>query len=205
MIIESNSGSATIARSSVAIGSPHPSHTHFLRKLSEAIGAGIENPEDLSPLRRHLSSKQMIIVLDNAESILGLPETSAQEIHAIVDELSEFSNICLVITSRISNALPTHCKITEIPTLSTEAGHETFYRIYRFNERSDQIGEILKELDFHPLSITLLATVAQQNRWNTRRLTTEWERQRTKVLQTRNLGSLAATVELSLCQRRQHQ
>ena len=175
-----------------------PSHMHFLRKLSEVTGAGVENPEDLSPLRSHLSSKEMIIVLDNAESILGLPETSAQEIHAIVDELSQFSNICLVITSRISNSLPAHCKIIEIPTLLMEAGHEMFYHIYKRSEQSDQISKILKELDFHPLSLTLLATLAQQNKWNAKRLTTEWERQRTRVLRTRNLGSLAATVELSL-------
>ena len=123
-----------------------PSHTHFLRKLSEVTGAGVENPEDLSPLRRYLSSKEMIVVLDNAESILGLPDTSAQEIHTI-DELSQFSNICLTITSRISNTLPSHCEIIKIPRLSTEAGYETFYRIYR-------ISEILKELDFHPLSLS---------------------------------------------------
>ena len=138
------------------------------------------------------------MVLDNTESILGLPETSTQEIHAIVDELSRLSNICLVFTSRVSNSLPTHCEIIEIPTLSMEAGHETFYRIYRFGERSDPINEILRELDFHPLSITLFATVAQQNRWDTRQLTMEWESHRTRVLRTRNLGSLAATVELSL-------
>ena len=175
-----------------------PSNTHFLRKLSEAIGAGAENPEDLSPLRRYLSSKEMMIVLDNAESILGLPEANAGEIYTIVDELSQFSNICLIITSRISNALPPHCEIIEIPTLSMEAGHETFYRIYRLSEQSDQTSKILKELDFHPLCVTLLATVAQQNRWNTKRLTTEWEKQRTGVLRARNVGSLAATVELSL-------
>ena len=175
-----------------------PSHTHLLRKLSEAIGAGVENPEDLSPLRRCLSSKELIIVLDNAESILGLAETTAQEIHAIVDELSHFSNICLIITSRISNALPTHCEVIEVPTLSMEAGRGTFHRIYRVGERSNEINDILKELDFHALSVTLLATVAQQNRWDTKRLIAEWEKQRTGVLRARNLRSLATTVELSL-------
>ena len=175
-----------------------PSHTHFLRKLSEVTGAGVENPEDLSSLRRCLSSKKMIIVLDNADSILGLPETDAQEIHTIVDELSQFSNICLAITSRISNSIPAHCEIIEIPTLSMDAGQETFYRIYKRTEPSDEINGILKELDFHPLSLTLLATVAQQNGWIAKRLRAEWERQRTRVLRTRNLGSLAATIELSL-------
>ena len=174
------------------------SHTHFLRKLSEAIGAGIENPEDLPTMRRYLSSKEMLIVLDNAESILGLSEPNAQEIHTVVDELSQYDNICLVITSRISNALPPHCEIIDIPTLSMEAGHQTFYRIYRLCGRSDEINKILKELDFHPLSIILLATVSQQNKWSAQRLTTEWEKQRTGVLRARNLRSLAATIELSL-------
>ena len=170
-----------------------PSHAHFLRQLSKATGAGVENPEDLSTMRRYLSSKEMLIVLDNAESILGL-----SEIHTIVGELSQHDNICLVVTSRVSNSLPPQCEIIGIPMLSVEAGKKTFYRTYRLGERSDGIIYILKELDFHPLSITLLAAIAQQNKWNTKRLTTEWEKERTVALQVRNLGSLAAMTELSL-------
>ncbi|KAF9783536.1 hypothetical protein BJ322DRAFT_1212238 [Thelephora terrestris] len=173
------------------------SYLHFLARISQVIGAGVENPEDLAPLRPFLSSRELILFLDNAESILDPQGKDSQKIYAVVEELSRFENICLGITSRITT-VPPHCKRPFVPTLSAESACEIFYAIYTNGGPSDVISELVRQLDFHALSITLLATTASQNEWAYNRLAQEWDARRVQVLRTHHNESLAATIELSL-------
>ena len=173
------------------------SRAHFLARLSRVIGAGVDNPDDLTPLRPFLSSQEMLIVLDNAESILDPQGTNAQEIYDVVDELCRFGTISVCITSRITD-IPQHCKRLVVPTLSIEAACDTFYSIYNDGGRSDVVKDLLQRVDYHALSITLLATTASQNMWNYEELATEWDTHRAQVLRTDRNESLAATIELSL-------
>jgi tetratricopeptide (TPR) repeat protein len=173
------------------------SRAHFLARLSEVIGAGIENPKDLRPLRPFLSSNEILLVLDNAESVLDPKGKNAEEIYSVMDELCQFNTICLLVTSRITT-VPPRCRRPEIPTLSMEAACDIFYDIYTDRGRSNIISNLLERLDFHALSITLLATTASHNAWGYDRLAKEWDTQRARVLQTDYNKSLAATIELSL-------
>ena len=173
------------------------SRSHLLARLSKVIGAGVENPEDLTPLRPSLSSQEVLIIFDNAESILDPKGSNAKEIYSVVDELCQFETISVLITSRITT-VPPRCRRPEIPTLSMEAACDIFYDIYGDRERSSLINDLLRRLDFHALSITLLATTASYNAWDHDRLVLEWDTQRVQVLQTDFNQSLAATIELSL-------
>ena len=175
------------------------SRTSFLHRLSKVVGADIENPEDLAPLRPFLSSRDMLIVLDSAEFILDPRGTDAQEIHAMIEELCQFDNICTCITTRTPAILPdSDCIRLDVPTLLVDAARGTFYRIYDSDSQSNVVDGILELLNFHPLSITLSAAVAHRNKWDTNWLTRELERLQTSIPQTEQNKSLAAAIELSL-------
>ena len=173
------------------------SRSHFIARLSKVIGAKVGNPEDMAPLRPFLSSKEMFIVLDNAESILDPQVTDHQGIYAVVDELCQFKTVCVCITSRITT-VPRYCKRPQIPTLTMEAACDIFYGIYGNRERFEIIDNLLQRLDFHALSITLLAATAFDNAWDYNRLAKEWGARRAQALRSDHNESLVATIELSL-------
>ena len=173
------------------------SRAHFLARLSKVIGAGVENPSDLTPLRHSLSSKEIFIVLDNAESILDTEGKGVKEIYSVVDELCQLETICLLITSRITT-VPPRCRRPEIPTLSMKVACDIFCSIYGNSKRSNVTYDLLRRLGFHALSITLLATTAFHNRWDYDRLAKEWDKQRAQVPQTDHNQGLTATLKLSL-------
>ena len=116
---------------------------NFLDRLSTVIGAGMKNVTSLVPLRSFITTQQMILVLDNAEPILDPHVQDAHAIYLVVEELSQFPNLCLIITSRLST-IPPDCKRINVPTLSKDATRGMFYRIYPEGERSILVDGLLE-------------------------------------------------------------
>ena len=168
------------------------SHANFLARLSEVTGAGVENPKDLTSLRPFLSSREIFLILDNAESILDSEGKDAQDIYSTVKELCQSETTFVCITSR-DRTVPSSCERPAVPTLSMEAAREIFYTIYKGAERPKIIDDILRELDFHAFSIDLFATTGFRNEWDHDRLAKEWNAHRVGLLQ-----GLPATINFSL-------
>ena len=79
-----------------------------------------------------------------------------------------------------------------------EAARKTFYHTYNYRSarHPDPANSVLEQLNYHPLSIVLLATVAHHNEWDTGRLSREWARHRAD--HPSRDKTLVTAIELSL-------
>ena len=173
------------------------SYHDFLARLSKVTGVEAENTPDLSALRQFFASTYILLVLDSAETILDPYTPDAPAFYSAIEELSRIKTISLIVTTRIST-VPTTCQHLQIPALSMIPAREFFYSIYTNRGNVTDIDSLLHQLDYHPLSINVLATVATQNRWKHPRLIQEWEKRRISLLETHHGQGLTAAIELSL-------
>ena len=82
----------------------------------------------------------------------------------------------------------------EVPTLSGHGGQDIFYTLCHF-DRSSAMDSLIGTLDFHPLSIALLARAACEKSWDEPRIRREWDDHRTGVLNFDNNHGLATAIE----------
>ena len=73
--------------------------THLLSRPSKVTSADVETPRDFTPLHPFPSSREILVVLDNAESILDPRGTDAAKICGLVEELSRSETMSLYYVS----------------------------------------------------------------------------------------------------------
>jgi len=167
----------------------------FLGRLSEAIGA--RHLTDMRQLLSHLShSPPWILMLDGVESILDPLASGAAEIATVIEELGRCQNACVLTTSRLDVRIPGFRRM-KVPTLSADGAQDIFHG-YCSLERSIAVDQLLAELDFHPLSINLLANVVQENNWDEQALLEAWNCGKTNILKATGCQSLEDSIKLTL-------
>ncbi|KAG1768905.1 hypothetical protein EV702DRAFT_712687 [Suillus placidus] len=177
----------------------------FMTRFAGALGIEIAGAHPVRQISTFLRSASALVVLDNAETFEEASASSALgDIPPAIAEMANIPGVILILTSRSRRNAPNVQWITkDIPPLDLNSAQAVFFRIYHRASRSEaeeNIKDLLKELDCHPLSINILANAAQQNAWSPTTLLKRWNDRHSKVLDggKGKLQSLSDTMQLSL-------
>jgi len=166
----------------------------FLECLSDAIG--ISPTTDIEQLRSHLeASPPLILLLDGVDSILNPLAPEAEDIFATIEEFGCYQHICLLTTSRMYPEISGFHHV-EVPSLSGGDARDAFYGLC-YLDRSPAIDDLIMKLDFHPLSIDLLASSVRENNWDESTFLKVWGDGGTGGLETLYRQTLRDAVEPS--------
>jgi len=164
----------------------------FLERLSDAIHAN--RTTDVGQLRSHLEScPPLILLLDGVDIILDPLTPEAEQISATIEEFGSYENVCLVTTSRMDPDIHGFHRVG-IPTLSGDGARDIFYSLCDL-ERSSAVDDLIARLDFHPLSINLLATSVRENDWDEQMLLKAWDDDQTIAVKKNYHQSLKDAME----------
>jgi len=177
-------------------------YSTFIERVARTLG--LPSSGHHGPILEFLGSEDTLLALDNAETFLD-PESSrdVSRIKSAIDEFGGFPSVSIVLTSR-SRELPRGLlwKKLEVPSLDAHPAYELFTKIFQrpISESRSTLESILSVVDYHPLTISLLAHVAEVNDWSIEELSERWNAQRSQLL---NAGhgkdyNLAESIELSL-------
>ena len=174
----------------------------FIERIARTLG--IPSSGHHGPILEFLGSQDTLLVLDNAETFLD-PESShdVSRIKGAIEEFGGFPSVSILLTSR-SRELPHNLlwKKFEVPSLDADPAYELFTKIFQreISESRSTLESILSGVEYHPLTICLLAHVAEVNDWPIEELSKRWNAQRSRLLKAGHGKdhNLAESIELSL-------
>lgn len=163
----------------------------FLGRMSEVVHV------DVAQLQAHFeSSSPLVLVLDGVDSFLDSPTPGAEEIRAMIEEFGSHEHVCLVTTSRVYPDIHGFHRIN-IPTPPEDGARDIFHSLCNLGP-SSAVDTLITRLDFHPLSIELLAGAVRENNWDESTLLKVWNDE-TSVLKTTYYQRLKDVVEPMFC------
>ncbi|KAH7920118.1 hypothetical protein BV22DRAFT_1199141 [Leucogyrophana mollusca] len=181
------------------INASQVTYSIFIGRIAGALGL---RSSLLSSIKTSLVASPTFLVLDNAETFQdAASDTDSYRIAEAVDELGSLPSVTMMLTTR-NRRVSTNLRYAtvDVPALEASAAHQAFTEIYPVGGSQATVDRLLSALDFHALSINLLAHVAKENQWTLEELMGSWGQQQTHLLHNGEgkLWSLSATIELSL-------
>ncbi|KAG6856019.1 hypothetical protein H0H87_008336 [Tephrocybe sp. NHM501043] len=173
----------------------------FLDRMARALGLStVANTHHL--VTKVLAMSATLLVLDNAETVLNPAGVDAGRIADVIGGFGSARphNVAVLLTTRTTTTtLPPNLEWTRVPVPPLDEGAAcAAFRMFKPPPVELPILiQLLSAVDFHPLSIRLLAHTAIQNNWSSRDLANAWGRQRTVLLETGG-DRLATTIETCL-------
>ncbi|KAH7919788.1 hypothetical protein BV22DRAFT_844702 [Leucogyrophana mollusca] len=181
------------------INASQVTHGIFIGRIAGALGL---RSSLLSSVKRSLATGEAFLVLDNAETFQdAASDADSSRIAETVDELGSLPSVTIMLTTR-NRRVSTNLQYTtiDVPALEASAARQAFMEIYPVDGFEAIVDRLLSALDFHTLSINLLAHVGRENQWTLLELMRSWGQEGTHLLHIGDgkLRSLSATIELSL-------
>ncbi|KAH7904255.1 hypothetical protein BJ138DRAFT_1106974 [Hygrophoropsis aurantiaca] len=169
----------------------------FIGLIARTLGV---RSNRLSSITTFLGASNVLLVFDNAETFQDAA-SGADRIAEVIEDFGALPTVTIMFTTR-NRRVPMNlrCTMIDVPALEPNAARNAFTHIYHANGPPAIIDKLLSDLDFHPLSINILAHVARRNQWTLEELMRSWEGQHTHLLDAGDgkRQSLSVTIELSL-------
>jgi len=145
-----------------------------------------------------------LVVIDNAETFMEASAEDFAQISQTLDAIGTTACTRIIITTRSHDTIPFNliCSRVLVSGLSLGAACAAFALVYRLAPIDETIQRILTALDYHPLSINILANAAVINQWTPIQLETAWNKERSRLLLSdvtkSKHGNLQISIELSI-------
>ncbi|KAG2360401.1 hypothetical protein BDR07DRAFT_1487061 [Suillus spraguei] len=139
----------------------------LMTRFAGGLGIEISGADPVRQISTFLRSANTLVILDNAETFEEASASSVLgDISAAIAEMANIPGIVIILTSRSRRNAPNVRWITkDVLPLDLNSAQAVFFQIYQHASRSEaeeHINGLLKELDFHPLSINILANAANK-------------------------------------------
>ena len=159
----------------------------FLTRLCDAIHTDVEY------LHSHIQSSPLILLLDDVDSILDPLTAGSRDIIARIEKFGSYEHVCLVTTSRMYPDIPGFRQV-EVPTLSKNGAQNIFHGMCKLG-KSPAVDRLIASLDFHPLSIEMLARCVHEKGWDESTLLEAWDGGEIGAMRTSCHKRLSDTIE----------